>query len=115
MVRTREGYDGTKRTQRSQKRVAPVPNSDTEIWTSMLDGRYTVTVHRLAPYRGELTILDGTAMIHRQEVALMYGALFGPDVDDVAAWQDIATEVVDGAKHLPEAPRVSRAAGGPDV
>ena len=41
----------------------------------MFDGRYTVAVHRLAPYRGELTILDGTRILHRQEVALMYGPL----------------------------------------
>ena len=113
MARTREVHERTKRTSRPQKRVASVPPPGTEIWTSMLDGRYTVAVHRLAPYRGELTILDGKAIIHRQEVSLMYGALFGPDVDDVATWQEIATKVVDGLKHLPETPRKMRSSGGP--
>jgi hypothetical protein len=60
-----------------------------------------------------LTILDGTALTHRQKVTLMYGALFGPDVDDVAAWQEIATTVVDGLKEPPEAPTRHRSAGGP--
>jgi len=80
----------TKSVKRAQKRTASVQNSETEIWSSMLDGRYTVAVHRLGPYRGELTVRDGIGLMHRREVTLMYGAIFGPDVDDVSAWRDIA-------------------------
>jgi len=79
----------------------------------MLDGRYATTVHRLSRSRGELYIRDGNRLIHRKEVTLMYGAIFGPDIDDVAAWQVIATMVVDGLKEPPEAPTRHRSAGGP--
>ena len=79
----------------------------------MLDGRYPVTVHRLSRSRGELKIRDGNRLIHRQEVTLMYGAIFGPDISDVATWQEIATTVVDGLKEPPEKPTRHRSAGGP--
>jgi hypothetical protein len=66
------------------------------IWTSTLDGRYAVTVTRLDKYCGELTIREHNRLIHRHAVGLAYGALFGPDVDDVATWQQMAIEIVDG-------------------
>jgi hypothetical protein len=103
----------TKPVKRTQKQTAPEENSDAEIWSSMLDGRYAVTVHRLSRSRGELNIRDGSQHIHRREVTLMYGAIFGPDIDDVATWQEIATTVVDGLKEPPEAPTRHRSAGGP--
>ena len=49
------------------KQVASVQNADTEIWTSILDGRYTVDVHRLGRYRGELTLRGGTVVIYRRK------------------------------------------------
>lgn len=70
-----------------------IPNA---IWTSTLDGRYAVTVTRLDKYHGELTVRDQERLIHRQAVGLAFGAIFGPDVDDVATWQQIAIEIVDG-------------------
>lgn len=105
---------------RDKKRVRPVKrtqkkaaHSDAEIWSSMLDGRYAVTVHRLNRSRGELNVRDGNRLIHRQEVTLMFGAVFGPDISDVATWQEIATTVVDGLKEPPEASTRNRPAGGP--
>ena len=98
---------------RGQKQTAPEQNPDAEIWSSMLDGRYRVTVHRVSRSRGELNIRDGNRLIHRQEVTLMYGAIFGPDISDVATWQEIATTVVDGLKEPPQAPTRHRSAGGP--
>lgn len=88
-------------------------SSETEIWSSILDGRYTLTVHRVRPYRGELTIREGNRVVHQREVTLMYGATFGPDVDDVATWQKTALTVVDGLKEAPEIPRKKRSTGGP--
>lgn len=77
------------------KKPASRRKSAAIIWTSTLDGRYTVAVRRLAESRGELTIHDGDKLLHREEVGLAYGAIFGPDVDDLGKWQDIATKVVD--------------------
>jgi hypothetical protein len=45
---------------------------------------------------GELSISEGGQLLHRENVGLMYGALFGPDVDYVRNWQRIAVEFVDG-------------------
>lgn len=66
------------------------------IWTSTLDGQYAVKVTRLAGYRGELTIHQGEKLIHKEAVGLAYGAVFGPDIEDVATWQEMAIKVVDG-------------------
>jgi hypothetical protein len=79
----------------------------------MLDEGYTVAVNRLRRYRGELTIRDGTTLIYRQEVTLMCGAIFGPDVLDLSAWQDIATTVVDESKYLAEIPNKFGGRSGP--
>lgn len=113
MASGRDKQRVTRPVKRTQKQTAPEQNSNAEIWSSMLDGRYAVTVHRLSRSRGELNIRDGNRLIHRQEVTLMYGAIFGPDIDDVAAWQEIATTVVDDLKEPLEAPTRHRSAGGP--
>jgi hypothetical protein len=76
--------------------------NDHTVWPSLLDGKYTVNVTRTAPYRGELTIADGTTVLHRESVGLSYDALFGPDVTDVVSWQEIAIKVVDDLQQ-PEA------------
>jgi len=68
---------------------------DLIVWSSTLDGRYAIKVTRLAPYRGELTITEGTTVLHREPVGLSFDALFGPDVADVASWQEIAIKFVD--------------------
>lgn len=66
-----------------------------EIWSSLLDRRYVISVNRTAPYRGDLTISDADQMLHREPVSLSYDGLFGPDVDDVAHWQQLAVAFVD--------------------
>lgn len=68
---------------------------DNVVWTSTLDGRYEITVSRTDDYHGELTISEGDLVLHRESVGLSYGAIFGPDVADVADWQRIAVEFVD--------------------
>jgi hypothetical protein len=65
------------------------------VWPSKLDNKYTVEVTRTEPYRGELTIADGSTVLHREPVGLSFDALFGSDVVDVAEWQEIATAFVD--------------------
>jgi hypothetical protein len=61
----------------------------------VLDARYVVTVTRTALYQGELTIADDSQIIHRQIVGLMFGAVFGADVDDVYSWKQIAIEFIE--------------------
>lgn len=73
-----------------------MPDDDNLVWNSMLDGRYIIAVRRTRPYSGELTIAEGDRVLFRKEVGLAYDALFGPDVDDVATWQDEALRFVDG-------------------
>ncbi len=65
------------------------------VWTSSLDDRYTVTVTRTAAYRGEFVIREGDKLLHSKSVGLAYNALFGPDVDDVQRWQQLAIDFVD--------------------
>jgi len=71
---------------------------DNVVWTSKLDDKYEVTVTRTDGYHGELTISEGDLVHHRESVGLSYGALFGPDMADVAEWRRIAVEFVDGQK-----------------
>ena len=68
---------------------------DFTVWSSRLDGRFTVKVIWIAPYRGELTIADGAIVLYREPVSLSYNAQFGPDVDDVRSWQESAIAFVD--------------------
>lgn len=65
------------------------------IWESTLDNSYEVQVVRLAPYVGKLTILKDGEEIFSQKVGLSYGAVFGPDVSDVAEWQQIAANFIE--------------------
>lgn len=67
------------------------------IWSQELDGGlYRCSVVRRSHDLGDLTIWDSVfEVIHREIVALAYGALFGPDVDDVFTWQERCIEVID--------------------
>ena len=68
------------------------------VWHSRLDGRYHIEVVRVNSHAGELRIFDhdaGDEMVHSVSVGLMYGAQFGPDMDDVAEWRLISTSFVD--------------------
>jgi hypothetical protein len=77
---------------------------DNVVWTSTLDRRYEVTVTRTDDYHGVLTISEGNQVLHRESVGLSYGAIFGPDLADVADWRWIAVEFVDGQKTVPTVP-----------
>lgn len=70
---------------------------ENQVWEGILDDRYRVTVTRTAPDQGQLKIVDtkDDTCLHEEEVSLSYDAIFGPDVADVARWQEIAVEVVD--------------------
>lgn len=56
------------------------------IWDAILDDKYDCSVKRTGPYTGLLLVKEGDKILFSQEVGLMYGAAFGPDVEDVNSW-----------------------------
>lgn len=68
------------------------------IWESGVDdGKYSVKVVREASHRGKLTLVEvasGVVLLDK-EVGLSYGAMFGPDVSDIAEWQDMVMARID--------------------
>lgn len=66
------------------------------VWESKLDDIYECKVVRKAPYKGTLTIERDNSVLFNREVSLMYDAIFGPDVSDLAEWEDLCVNFVDG-------------------
>lgn len=69
------------------------------IWEAELDGKYDCTVTRRSDTLGTLTVTtkDGKNL-YTGIVSLMYGAVFGPDVEDMELWEKMCIEVVDNPK-----------------
>ena len=67
------------------------------IWEAKLDEKFNCKVERLTERTGHLSVTNDETkeVILNKDVGLSYGALFGPDVDDVAYWQDLCVEAVD--------------------
>jgi len=67
------------------------------IWHAELDGKYRCSVTRINKRGGTLRVEDTESgkMLLEQDVGLLYGAQFGPDVEDVEKWQSICVAVVD--------------------
>lgn len=67
------------------------------IWEASLDNRYDCKVERVEDYLGRLTVVDTESkkIMLDEDVPLMYGSRFGPDVSDVARWEDMIIEVID--------------------
>ena len=67
------------------------------IWQAELDGKYKCSVTRINKRGGTLRVEDTESgkMLLEQDVGLLYGAQFGPDVEDVEKWQSICVAVVD--------------------
>lgn len=79
------------------------------VWWSRLDGRYLVEVDRIdgTADRALLRVFDHADTereLLREPVRLAYGARFGPDLEDLAAWQSRAVTFVDD--ELPDIRRV---------
>jgi len=70
-----------------------------DLWSSLLDRRYVISVNRIRPHQGELTITDAGRLLHRQSVGLSYDAMFGPDIDDISHWQQLAVAFIDRLNH----------------
>jgi hypothetical protein len=65
------------------------------VWQSVLDGRYTALVVRRAQFRGVLELWYGAKLLLQREVGLAYGAIGGPNVENVQAWQKICTQFIE--------------------
>lgn len=68
-----------------------------KVWEAKLDNRYQCEVERVHDYAGRLTVTDTTngAVLLNEEVTLSFAAMFGPDVADVADWQEKCAAAVD--------------------
>ena len=67
------------------------------IWQQTLDnGAFTLRVTGIDGDTGNMQVstADGD-VLHEEHVPLAYGAMFGPDVDDVADWQAKTVLIVD--------------------
>jgi len=79
--------DGT----RTAYNTAPPPADPDPVWESTLDKKYRAEVRRTGTGTAELVLIDLTddnRELVRWAVTLAYGAQFGPDVQDVADWQE---------------------------
>jgi hypothetical protein len=66
------------------------------VWEAKLDEVYDCKVTRIDEYKGRLTVTDlFDKVLLDEEVTLTYGASFGPDISDVALWEDKSVEVID--------------------
>ncbi len=66
------------------------------IWSAELDNKYQCSVVRINKRGGNLRVVESATgrELLNQDVGLMYGAQFGPDVEDVEKWQSICIAVV---------------------
>lgn len=66
------------------------------VWSATLDGRYQIEVLRTGDYTATLTITDDNGdLLLSEPTTLSYRALFGPDVGDIADWQERASDFID--------------------
>lgn len=69
------------------------------IWAVILDRRYKCEVQRTEPYKGCILAFDSQQndkLIYELNVPISYNAQFGPDIVDVASWQELIIEKIDG-------------------
>lgn len=67
------------------------------VYATTLDNRYEVKVIRTGNYCANLILTDNTTgeVLLTEPTSLSYSAIVGPDVDDVADWQQRAITFVD--------------------
>jgi len=68
------------------------------LWAAILDRRYKCEVQRTEPYKGELLAFDSQEndkLIYELNVPISYDGPFGPDIIDVASWQDLIIQKID--------------------
>jgi hypothetical protein len=71
------------------------------VWHQTVDRNvWWAKVTRVDNYKGRLQVgrVSDDEIILDEEVGLAYQAIFGPDVDDVALWQEKTIEAIDSRK-----------------
>jgi hypothetical protein len=62
----------------------------------VLDGKYVVEIQRIN-HASYLCLFEiGGRLLHVEPTNVALGAMFGPDVSDVAKWEERAADIVDG-------------------
>lgn len=65
------------------------------VWAAVLDKRHVVEIQRIN-HRSYLCLFDLDGKFrHVEQTNVAFGAMFGPDVGDVEAWQERAAKIVD--------------------
>jgi hypothetical protein len=68
------------------------------VWHAVLDGRYVGQVQRVSRNSATLCLFDSAESmkcLFEQQVSLAYGAIMGPDIDDVIDWQQKLLDFID--------------------
>jgi hypothetical protein len=65
------------------------------LWQRVLNGRYAAIVVRRAEFRGVLELWDGAKLLLQRDVTLAYGAVGGPNPENIQAWEEICTKFVE--------------------
>jgi hypothetical protein len=66
------------------------------VWATILDGKYVVEIQRIN-HGSHLCLFEIEGrLLHVEPTNVAFGAMFGPDVSDVAKWERRAAEIVDG-------------------
>ncbi len=65
------------------------------IWKSKIDKKFDVIVERVAPYEGELVIMEDDKKLTSTSVTISYDAKFGPDLEDVRIWENFCINFID--------------------
>lgn len=90
-----------------EKNTEPVYDVNQVVWAAILDKRFKIEVQRktelkedgtIYTHLGTLLVFDSVnddVIILEKETPISYGALFGPDIDDLNTWQNEACNAVD--------------------
>lgn len=68
------------------------------VWHSTTqDDLWRVEVERTGAYTGDFVVTNALTNeeVHREPVRLAYGALLGPDTNDIARWLTMAEQVIE--------------------
>lgn len=71
------------------------------VWESKLDEIYSCKVIKQGGYQGLLTVknIKTEEFLLEKDVSLAFNSMFGPDIDDIAYWEDLCVAAVDGGKN----------------
>ena len=67
-----------------------------KIWQNKVDNKYDVFVESDGDgYGGFLVIIENNKELLREHTSISYAAKFGPDISDVAKWEERCIQFID--------------------